>query len=109
MFYEQVAEIVEGYLASGADPALYDFLQDDFEGLLARHGGVVATTFRNFPSFPQRYMEAVDIPSADPHVKVERLKPLTQPTAYTEDDLHMRHFTSSGARRLTRKGQRRAA
>ena len=49
------------------------------------------------------------MPSADPHVRVERLKPLTQPTMYTEDDLHMRHFTVNGARRLTRKGQHRAA
>ena len=109
LFYEQVAEMVKGYLASGADPALYDFLRDDFEGLVGHHGGVVGTTFRNFPSFPQRYMEAVDMPSADPLVRVERLKPLTQPTVYTEDDLHMRHFTVNGARRLTRKGEHRAA
>ena len=32
----------------------------------ARFGGVVATTFRNFPSFPQRYMEALEMPAADP-------------------------------------------
>ena len=55
--------------------------------LTARHGGVVATTFRNFPSFPQRYMEPVDMPAADPLLKVEPLKPLTQPVLYTEDDL----------------------
>ncbi len=109
LFYEDVAEMVSGYLESGADPALYEFLEDDFASLTARHGGVVATTFRNFPSFPQRYMEAVDIPSADPLVKVERLKRLTQPLLYTEDDLHMRQFTQGGARRLSRKGQHRAA
>jgi hypothetical protein len=109
MFYEEVADMVRGYVASGADPSLYDFLEDDFDGLVARYGGVVGTTFRNFPSFPQRYMEPVDIPSGEPHVKVEPLKPLTQPTIYTEDDLHMRHFTTNGARRLTRKGQHRAA
>lgn len=109
LFYEDVAEMVKGYLSSGADPVLYEFLKDDFDALSARHGGVVSTTFRNFPSFPQRYMEAVDMPSADPLVKVEPLKPLTQPVLYTEDDLHMRHFTESGARRLTRKGQHRAA
>jgi hypothetical protein len=109
LFYEDVAEMVRGYLASGADPALHQFLQDDFAALTARHGGVVATTFRNFPSFPQRYMEAVDMPAADPFVKVERLKPLTQPVLYTEDDLHMRHFTEAGARRLPRKGRHRAA
>ena len=75
----------------------------------ARHGGVAATTFRNFPSFPQRYMEAVDMPSADPLVKVERLKRLTQPLLYTEEDLHVRQFTQGGVRRLSRKGQHRAA
>ncbi len=60
--------MVERYLTSGADPALYDFLRHDFDALTARHGGVVATTFRNFPSFPQRYMEPVDMPPADPLV-----------------------------------------
>ena len=109
LFYEEVAQMVQGYLASEPDPALYSFLQDEFDGLTARFGGVVATTFRNFPSFPQRYMEAVNMPSADPVVKIEPLKALTQPVRYTEDDLHIRHFTDSSARRLTRKGQHRAA
>jgi hypothetical protein len=101
--------MVKNYLASAPDPSLYEFLKDDFTGLAARHGGVVATTFKNFPSFPQRYMEPVDLPSVDPFVKVERLKPPTQPVHYTEDDLHMRQFTEGSARRLTRKGQHRAA
>jgi hypothetical protein len=69
---------------------------------------VVATTFRNFPSFPQRYTEALDMP-VEPVVKVERLKRISQPSLYTEDDLHIRHFTDTSARRLTRKGQHRAA
>ena len=56
-FYEDVAEMVKAYLASDPDPALYEFLKCDFAALEARYGGVVATTFRNFPSFPQRYME----------------------------------------------------
>jgi hypothetical protein len=109
MFYEDVAEMVKNYLATDPDPALYQFLEDDFNAITARHGGVVATTFRNFPSFPQRYMEAVDLPSADPSLKVEPLKAPTQPVLYSEDDLHIRQFTEAGARRLTRKGQHRAA
>lgn len=109
LFYEDVAEMVQHYLASTPDPALYAFLQDDFAGLMAKHGGLVSTTFRNFPSFPQRYMEVVDMPSGDPLVRVEPLKVATQPVRYTEDDLHIRQFTESGARRLTRKGQHRAA
>jgi hypothetical protein len=108
-FYEHVAEMVRQYLATGPDPALHEFLKDDFAALTARHGGVVSTTFKNFPSFPQRYMEAVDMPSADPLVRVEPLKATTQPVCYTEDDLHIRHFTEHGARRLVRKGQHRAA
>lgn len=109
LFYEEVAEMVQQYLASRPDAALYEFLQHDFAGLTAGHGGVVSTAFRNFPSFPQRYMEAVAMPPGDPLVRVEPLKAITQPLRYTEDDLHIRHFTESGARRLVRKGQHRAA
>jgi hypothetical protein len=106
-FYEQVAQMVKAYLASGPDPDVYDFLQHDFAGLTDRYGGVLATTFRNFPSFPQRYMERLEMPAADCTVRVEPLKPLTQPVVYTENDLHVRQFT--GSRTSRRKGQGWAA
>jgi hypothetical protein len=106
-FYEQVSEMVKAYLASGPDPAMFDFLQDDFSGLIDRHDGVVATTFRNFPSFPQRYMERLDIPSADLAVRVEPLKPLTQPVLYTEADLHVRQFAERRTTRVSWKGRER--
>lgn len=109
LFYENVADMVRAYLASGADPELYDFLQYDFAGLNERYGGVVATTFRNFPSFPQRYIEAVDLPSADPCVKVEPLKAPSQPAIYTEGDLYIRQFTGDRSRRLGRKDHHFAA
>jgi hypothetical protein len=108
-FYEEVAEMVRGYLASGPHPSMLEFLQSDFAGLQQQFGGVVATTFRNFPSFPQRYIEACRALPVDTAVKVEPLKPLTQPSLYTEDDLHVREFTDTSARRLARKGQHRAA
>jgi hypothetical protein len=108
-FYEEVAEMVRAYLATGPDRSLYSFLEHDFAGLSERYGGVVATTFRNFPSFPQRYMQALDAPPLDPEIKIEPLKPATQPLLYTEDDLHIRQFTDSTTRRLTRKGAHRAA
>ena len=101
--------MVKAYLASNPDPAMYEFLKDDFAGLTAKYGGVVSTTFRNFPSFPQRYMERLEMPSSDLGVRVEPLKPLTQPVRYTEDDLHVRQFTGSRTNRLRRKGQGRAA
>jgi hypothetical protein len=107
LFYEQVAEMVKSYLASDPDPALYEFLRYDFIGLEARYGGVTATTFRNFPSYPQRYMEALQAPPADPAVKIERLKPLTQPVLYTEADLQVRQFTEMTTRRVVAAPSRR--
>jgi len=103
LFYEHVAEMVHEYLATSPDPQMYEFLQYDFDELTARYGGVIATTFKNFPSFPQRYIEPVDLPAADPCVRVEPLKAGNQPQVYTEDDLHVRQFTDSSSRRLTRK------
>jgi hypothetical protein len=100
---------VHEYLASNPDPALYDFLKHDFSALTERFGGVVGTTFSNFPSFPQRYMEIIDLPASEPRVRVEPLKTPAQPAVYTEDDLHVRQFTDASARRLTRKGQHCAA
>lgn len=108
-FYEEVASIVRDYLATRPDPRIYDFLRWDFSELQREFGGVVATTFRNFPSFPQRYMEPCATLPVDSTVKVERLKPLTQPSLYTEDDLHVRQFTDTNTRRLTRKGAHQAA
>ena len=108
-FYTEVAAMVTGYLASGPDPALFEFLQHDFAALTNRSGGVAATTFRNFPSFPQRYMQALPMPPAEPGVRIEPVKPPTQPILYTEDDLQMRQFTDQTSRRLPRKGAHRAA
>lgn len=100
LFYEHVAEMVKGYLATNPDPAVYEFLTHDFAELESEFGGVVATTFRNFPSYPQRYMEPVRMPPVDPAVKIEPLKPLTQPATYTESDLNTRLFTGSSARKV---------
>jgi hypothetical protein len=108
-FYEEVAEMVNAYLATNPDPALYEFLQHDFDVLQQRFDGVVATTFKNFPSFPQRYMQALEAPPVEPAIRIEPLKPPTQPVLYTEDDLQMRQFTEQTSRRLTRKGAHRAA
>jgi hypothetical protein len=104
-FYEDVAAMTRQYLASNPDPRLTDFLRWDFNGLQKRFGGVTATTFRNFPSFPQRYMEpctALAVESAE-GVKVEPLKRAIQPALYTESDLHVRQFTDAAARRLVRE------
>jgi hypothetical protein len=112
-FFEQVSEMVHTYLATRPDPAVYEFLRDDFTSLDARYGGIVGTTFRTFPSFPQRYIErlAEQIPcEADGEgVRVEPLRVASSPTRYTQDDLHIRQFMKDTSRRLIRKGQYRAA
>jgi len=112
-FFEQVADMVHTYLKTKPSPAVYDFLRDDFSALDKRHGGVVGTSFRNFPSFPQRYIERLteQLPceSDAEGVKVEPLRVPQQPTRYTADDLHTRQFMRDSSRRLIRKGQYRAA
>jgi hypothetical protein len=112
-FFEQVADMVHTYLGTNPSPSVYEFLHDDFSALDRRHGGIVGTSFRNFPSFPQRYIErlAEQLPceSDAEGVKVESLRAPQQPTRYTEDDLHVRHFMKETSRRLIRKGAFRAA
>src|SRR3989337_440406 len=61
-FFERVSEMLQAYLASRPDPAVYEFLRHDFKTLEGRHGGVVGTSFRTFPSFPQRYVERLATP-----------------------------------------------
>jgi hypothetical protein len=112
-FFEQVAGMVHTYLNSKPSPDVYDFLREDFSTLDARHGGVVATSFRTFPSFPQRYIERLSEQppcEADSEgVAVEPLRPPQHPTRYTDDHLHIRQFMKDTSRRLIRKGQFRAA
>ena len=106
-FLETVAGLVHTYLASRPPREAYDFLRHDFDALQARHGGVAGTSFRAFPSFPQRYIERLaDQPRSDsdaPGVKVEALEVAPPRTRYTEHDLHVRHFTNGLSRQLMRK------
>jgi hypothetical protein len=109
-FFKTVAGMVRAYLASKPDPAVYDFLKEDFKGLTAKFGGVVGTTFKAFPSYPQRYTEAVDDQPelGDLSVRVEPLKAPLQ-TQFTTDDLYIRQFLPETSRRLVRTGEHRAA
>jgi hypothetical protein len=112
-FFEKVAAMVTEYLDTRPDPAVYDFLRHDFDALAARYGGVVGTSFRTFPSYPRRFVEALTTqPSIDGEfagIEVQPLRPDQQQRRYTEDDLHIRHFTRETSRRLVRKGRFRAA
>ena len=105
--------MVAEYLDTRPDPSAYDFLRHDFDTLECRYGGVVGTSFRTFPSYPQRFIER--LPQQPPcevdaiDVDIEPLRPWQQPTRFTQDDLHVRQFLRDTSRRLVRKGAFRAA
>jgi hypothetical protein len=112
-FFTQVAEMVSEYMDSRPDPSTYDFLQHDFDGLHTRYGGVVGTSFRSFPSYPQRFLER--LPTQPPcdaslaNVEVEPWKDRRTRHVYSEADLHIRHFTVETSRRLASKRATQAA
>ena len=112
-FFEQVAAMVHTYLRNQPSAEALEFLQYDFAALEAKYDGVVATSFRTFPSYPQRYIERLaDQPPCDADaegIAVESLDPPAQPTQYTEDDLHIRQFAKRSTARVIRKGAFRAA
>jgi len=108
-----VADMVAEYLDTHPDPSAYDFLRHDFDTLESRFGGVVGSSFRTFPSYPQRFIEPLTpqpaIESDLANVEVEPIRTIRQPRRYTEDDLHIRQFSRQSSRRLVRKGAFRAA
>jgi hypothetical protein len=109
-FLQQVSDMVREYLATGPDPATYEFLRYSFAELQARYTGVVGTTFRTFPSFPQRYIEVLpasmqpDTPTA---VRIQPLQTSTAPTKYTDHDLVTRQFLERATLRVSRRESRR--
>src|SRR5690349_5922255 len=112
-FFEDVVEMVRQYLNSKPDPETYDFLRYSFAELTERFGGVVGTTFRSFPSYPQRYTEVVDPQPSAPaelaNLRIDPLKPPRVATRFTEDDIVIREFLSNASRTMVRKGKYCAA
>ena len=111
-FFEDVVHMVKLYLDTNPDPQMYDFLQHNFAGLCATHGGVAGAAFRAFPSYPQRYTEVMDpqprVPGHD-DVRVEPLKLTRSVTTFTERDLTVREFLPHTSRLLARERAFRAA
>ena len=111
-FFEDVVVMVQQYLTSKPDPERYEFLSYTFDELTSRYGGIVGTTFRGFPSYPQRYTEVLNpqpAPPSDLECRVEPLKVPRVTTCFTEDDLVIREFLPETSRLLVRKGRFAAA
>jgi hypothetical protein len=100
-YFEDVAGFVQQYLATSPDPRMLEFLQYDFNGLRSRFGGVGATTFRSFPSYPRRYREAVEdqpLPQDLQSTPVEKVVDPVPGTVFTHDDLQLREFYGASSR-----------
>lgn len=112
-FFSHVADMVRQYLATSPDPSVYEFLKFDFDALESTFDGVVGTSFRTFPSFPQRYVEPLPVqPPVDAEmasVVVEPVRRGAKQYRFNEDDLHVRQFGRDASRRLVMKGRFRAA
>jgi monofunctional glycosyltransferase len=102
-FFEDVIAMTNAYLGSRPDPELLEFLKHDFDELTSRYGRVSGTTFRSFPSYPQRYVEVLtDQPVIEPGVRIEPVRTAGARARYTEEDLDVREFGSRASRRLAR-------
>ena len=100
-FFRDVQRMVREYLAGRPDPAVWEFLTLDFDGLAKRHGGVAATTFRDFPAFPQRYRERLAEQPRGPRAsQIVPLPPRAHRRHYTEADLVLRQFLPNSTRRV---------
>jgi hypothetical protein len=100
-FFRDVVRMTKEYMATRPDSLVLDFLKHDFVALERLHGSVTGTTFRGFPSYPQRYVEVItDQPVVEPGVRVEPVRTAAGRTRYTADDLALREFSPRASRRL---------
>jgi hypothetical protein len=99
-YFEDVAALVQGYLATNPDQHLLEFLKYDFDGLRARYGTIAGTTFRSFPSYPRRYREAVEDQPLPTDVQNAPVEPVLDYSGrvFHEGDLQLREFTGTTAR-----------
>ncbi len=100
-YFEDVAKMVQQYLATSPDAKLVEFLNYDFEGLRTRYGAVAGTTFRYFPSYPRRYREVAvgqALPADIAAARVERFVDAVPAKIWSEEDLQLREFLGNGSR-----------
>ena len=101
-YFEDVAQLVQQYLAAKPDQRLLEFLQYDFQGLRTRYGAIAGATFRSFPSYPRRYREAVADQPMMADVEAAPVERIIDPSVrlFSEDDLQFREFTGTGSRQI---------
>jgi hypothetical protein len=101
-YFEDVAALVQQYLASQPDQRLLEFLQYDFHGLRTRYGAIAGTTFRSFPSYPRRYREVVTDQPMMADVEAAPVERIIDPSVrlFSEEDLQFREFTGTGSRQI---------
>ena len=111
-YFEDVAAMVQQYLATRPDPRLLEFLEYDFEGLRRRYGAVAGTTFRYFPSYPRRFREVAvgqALPAELASAPVEKFVETVCAKVWSEEDLQLREFTGATSRLIETFTARRAA
>jgi len=90
----------------------YEFLSYDLAGLTDCFGGVVGTTFKSYPSYPQRYTQVLDPQPESASEMACRVDPLKVPrvkTEFTDEDVVVREFRRAASRRTVRGRRLRAA
>ena len=101
-YFEDVAALVQEYLAASPNAELVEFLKYDFDTLRGRYGSVAGVTFRSFPSYPRRYRETVvgpPLPLDIQNAAVEKIVD-TSGRSFSDDDLQLREFTGTSARTI---------
>jgi hypothetical protein len=101
-YFEDVAGLVQQYLATKPNPQILEFLKYDFDTLRTRHGGVAGVTFRSFPSYPRRYREVVAGPPLPTDIESAPIEKIVDASGrvFTDDDLQLREFTGTASRSL---------
>lgn len=99
-YFEDVAQLVQQYLASNPDQRLLEFLQYDFEGLQTRYGAIAGATFRSFPSYPRRYREVVEEQPMMAEVMAAPVEKIVDQSGkvFSSEDMQIREFTGTGSR-----------
>jgi len=101
-FFDAVELLVREYLGTDPDPAVLEVVRYDLDTLVTRHGRLLATTFRRYPSYPQRYAEALAVQPPGPDVPIVALPRTGTIPRYTDADVLARDVTALVTTRTTR-------